>query len=305
MKENESIVLEPRAEGYSIRTRIQDYAQLTKVRLASSVVFSAIAGYLLGTDQVRISEMAILTLGGFLVTGAANGFNQVLERDRDALMRRTQDRPVATGRMSIMEALLFCTLLMLGGLSLLFTLNPMSAGFGALSIFLYTLIYTPMKAHSPWAVLIGAFPGAIPFMLGWVSATNDFDIESGTLFAIQFLWQFPHFWAIAWLAYDDYKRAGYFLLPGRKKSKSAAYITLVYSIWLVFVSIIPVFGFTGTLYLSIPAAILLVILGLYLVSKSWKLYRERTDKAARKLMLTSIMYLTLLQIIYVVDKFVS
>lgn len=263
------------------------------------------AGYLLGAPTFVLSEFIILILGGFFVTGAANAYNQIIEKDRDALMVRTMLRPLPAGRMTILEAMIIATLCMTLGLGLLYTLNPLSAGFGALSILIYVLVYTPMKAKTPWAVFVGAIPGAIPFMLGWVAATNDFDIETGTLFGIQFVWQFPHFWAIGWLAYDDYKKAGYFLLPNRKKDRMAAFQALIYSIWLLFVSIIPVFGFTGSFHITWVSAVIIFALGIYLIYKAYKLYTERTNEAAKGLMLGSIMFLTLIQIIYVIDKFVQ
>ena len=293
------------ASSVSLKQKFADFGLLTKYRLSSSVVFSAMAGYLLGTPSFVLSEFIILILGGFFVTGAANAYNQIMEKDRDALMVRTMLRPLPSGRMSVVEALVIATLCMSLGLGLLYTLNPLSAGFGTLSILIYVLAYTPMKAKTPWAVFVGAIPGAIPFMLGWVAATNDFDIETGTLFAIQFVWQFPHFWAIGWLAYDDYKKAGYFLLPNRKKDKMAAFQALIYSVWLLFISIIPVFGFTGTFHISWVSAAIIFLLGVYLIYKAYKLYTERTNEAAKGLMLGSIMFLTLIQIIYVIDKYVQ
>ncbi len=293
------------APSSTIAQKWADFGLLTKYRLSFSVVFSAMAGYLLGAPQFIWQDFLVLVLGGFFVTGAANAYNQIIEKDRDALMMRTMLRPLPAGRMSVMEAMIIATVCMIVGLGLLYSLNPMSAGFGALSIGLYVLVYTPLKAKTPWAVFVGAIPGAIPFMLGWVAATNDFDIESGTLFAIQFIWQFPHFWAIGWLAYDDYKKAGYFLLPNRRKDSVAAFQAFTYSIWLVFVSIIPVFGFTGTFKIHWISAAIIGVLGLYLVFKAWVLYKQRTNEAAKGLMLGSIMFLTLIQIIYVIDKFVT
>lgn len=274
---------------------------LAKLRLSFSVVFSAGAGYLLAPTSFSGSVFAALIIGGFLVVAASNGFNQVIERNRDALMERTRNRPLPAGRMSALEAMIVSSVWMICGLGLLYMINPLSAGFGALSIFIYVLIYTPLKAITPLAVFVGAIPGAIPFMLGWVAATNDFDIEPGTLFAIQFLWQFPHFWAIAWLAYDDYAKAGYFLLPTRKRDNFSAMQIVVYSLWLVFVSIIPVLGFSGALTLSWYAAILIFALGVHLFLKALKLRRNQDSLSARTLMFASIIYLPVVQIIYVVD----
>ncbi len=219
--------------GFLVKNRLREYAMLSKLRLASSVVFSAIAGYLLGADTVQFSVIVALTIGGLMVVAASNAFNQVIEKDRDAKMDRTKDRPVAANRLSRLEAMLFASAVGLMGLWLLYYINPMSAMFGALSIFIYVLIYTPMKAVSGWAVFVGAFPGAIPFMLGWVAATNSFGVEPGTLFAIQFMWQFPHFWAIAWLVHDDYLKAGYNLLPTGKRDSLSAFLAVIYSVGLV------------------------------------------------------------------------
>ena len=177
----------------------KDFLEITKARLAISVVFSSIAGYLLGfnTEQpFSWTVLLMLSVGGYCMVGASNAFNQVIEKDLDLLMDRTKNRPVPSGRMSTTSALFVAFTLTLIGLTLLYLINPKTAMFGAISIFLYTSLYTPLKTVTPLAVFVGAFPGAIPFMLGWVAATDHFGIEAGTLFLIQFLWQFPHFWAI-------------------------------------------------------------------------------------------------------------
>ncbi|MCH8554742.1 MAG: heme o synthase [Schleiferiaceae bacterium] len=289
--------------GFLVKNRLREYAMLSKLRLASSVVFSAIAGYLLGADTVQFSVIVALTIGGLMVVAASNAFNQVIEKDRDAKMDRTKDRPVAANRLSRLEAMLFASAVGLMGLWLLYYINPMSAMFGALSIFIYVLIYTPMKAVSGWAVFVGAFPGAIPFMLGWVAATNSFGVEPGTLFAIQFMWQFPHFWAIAWLVHDDYLKAGYNLLPTGKRDSLSAFLAVVYSVGLVLVSLVPYLGITGALQISEFGLIGVLLSGVYLVYKAVVLLREQTKEAAKKLMLSSILYLTVVQILYVIDKF--
>lgn len=285
-------------------SKLKDYLQLTKVRLSVSVVFSAAAGYVLGAPTFSLPILILLVIGGILVVGASNGFNQIIEREQDAKMDRTKDRPIPAGRMGIAEALIASTLMALVGLGMLFAINPLSAAFGAASIVLYTLAYTPMKAMSPWAVFVGAIPGAIPFMLGWVAATNDFGIEPGTLFAIQFIWQFPHFWAIGWLMHDDYAKAGYNLLPSGKRDKNTGIQIVMYSFYLILVSIVPAFGITGSLTLSVYGAIIIGLLGFYMFSKAYKLYKEQSMPAAKKLLMTSIMYLTLVQLVYIIDKFI-
>lgn len=283
--------------------KISAVFSLTKARLNLSVVYSALAGYLLGAEAFAFKELFFLCLGGYLVVGGANGFNQIIERDRDALMKRTRLRPMPTGKLTTVEAMIACTLMTFAGLWLLYLINPLTLGFGAFAFFVYVLVYTPMKAHGPLAVFIGAFPGAIPALLGWVAATNSFGIEPGTLFAIQFLWQFTHFWAIGWIADDDYKRAGYSLLPSGQRDRKTASLILIYTLFLIPVSLLPAFGLTGALTLSWWGAILAGAAGIYLFYYAMRLYRSHEIKDARKLMLASITYLPVLQLIYVVDKF--
>jgi len=278
-----------------------DIVKLTKVRLTSSVVFSAIAGYFIAANQLNILLLINLVLGGFFVVAASNGFNQVLEKDYDKLMQRTADRPLPTKRMSVSEVFWISFLMAILGVFLLYKINFLTGFFGTLSIFLYVLIYTPLKRISPISVFVGAFPGAIPFMLGWVAATNDFDIEPGILFAIQFIWQFPHFWAIAWVCNDDYKKAGFMMLPG-KKDKSTAWKNVVYTFFLIPLSVLPVFGITGNLQLSLLAAIFVLIAGVWFFSIALNLYKKLTDESAKKLMFASFIYLPSVQLIFVLDK---
>ncbi len=244
-----------------------------------------------------------LAVGGYCMVGASNAFNQVIEKDLDALMDRTKDRPVPSGRMSKSAALFVASLLTIVGIVLLYTINPKTAMFGAISIFLYTSVYTPLKTMTSLSVFVGAFPGAIPFMLGWVAATGEFGIEAGTLFLIQFFWQFPHFWAIGWFLYDDYEKAGFFMLPTGKKDKGTALQVILYTIWLILASLLPVLGFTGRLYITPIAAVVVFLLGLWMLFYAVRLYKLRTAKAARTLMLVSVLYITLLQLVYIFDKF--
>ena len=278
-----------------------DVVKLTKVRLTSSVVFSAIAGYFIAANQLNTLLLIYLVLGGFFVVAASNGFNQLIEKDYDKLMQRTADRPLPTKRMSSSEVFWISFLMALLGIFLLYKINFLTGFFGTLSIFLYVLIYTPLKRVSPISVFVGAFPGAIPFMLGWVAATNDFDIEPGILFAIQFIWQFPHFWAIAWVCNDDYKKAGFMMLPG-KKDKSTAWKNVVYTFFLIPLSVLPVFGITGNLQLSLIAAIFVLIAGIWFFSIALNLYKKLTDESAKKLMFASFIYLPSIQLIFVLDK---
>lgn len=274
------------------------------MRLSVSVVFSAIAGYLLGAETIEWGVVVLLAFGGYFMVGASNVYNQIIERDLDALMDRTMNRPIPAGRISVNSAFILAITFTILGIVSLYVINPRTAMYGAISIFLYTSIYTPLKTKTPLSVFAGAIPGAIPFMLGWVAARNAFGIEPGTLFAIQFFWQFPHFWAIGWFLYDDYKKGGFFMLPTGKRDKGTATQTIMYTIWTVLVSIIPVFGVTGDLKLSIVAAVIVFSLGLVMIYYALQLFQKRTAQAAKQLMYASVIYITLLQIVYVADKFI-
>ena len=290
----------------SLRAIYFDFKAITKAGLAVSVVFSSIAGFLLGVADfasLNIGVLVKLIVGGYCMVGASNAYNQVIEKDLDALMDRTKNRPIPSGRMQPNVALLIAILLTILGIVLLYTINPKSAMFGAISIFLYTSLYTPLKTVTSLSVFVGAFPGAIPFMLGWVAATNNFGIEAGTLFLIQFFWQFPHFWAIGWFLYEDYEKAGFFMLPTGKKDKGTALQVILYTLWLIVTSLLPVLGYTGQLYITPIAAVVVFLLGLWMLFYAIRLYKLRTAKAARTLMLVSVSYITLLQLVYIFDKF--
>ena len=281
---------------------ISDFKEITKMRLSLSVVFSSIAGYLLGADTISFKILLLLALGGYFMVGASNAFNQIIEKDLDALMLRTKNRPVASGRMTVNTAFVIACVFTILGIIILYTINQQTAMFGAISIFLYTSVYTPLKTKTPLSVFVGAIPGAIPFMLGWVAATDDFGIEPGTLFALQFFWQFPHFWAIGWFLFEDYKKGGFFMLPTGKQDKGTAIQTILYTIWTILVSIVPVFGITGKLKLSIVAALIVFGFGLFMLYYAVQLYKKMTEKAAKQLMLASVLYITVIQVIYVLDK---
>ena len=290
----------------SLKSVYIDFREITKARLAVSVVFSSIAGFMLGITDIHSFSWLILlklAIGGYCMVGASNAFNQVIEKDLDALMDRTKNRPVPAGRMSSNTALIIASLLTIIGIVLLYTINSKTAMFGAISIFLYTSVYTPLKTMTSLSVFVGAFPGAIPFMLGWVAATGEFGIEAGTLFLIQFFWQFPHFWAIGWFLYEDYEKAGFFMLPTGKKDKGTALQIILYTVWLIIASLLPVLGYTGQLYITPVAAVGVFLLGLWMLFYAVRLYKLRTAKAARTLMLVSVSYITLLQLVYILDKF--
>ena len=282
---------------------VTDFKQLTKIGLSLSVVFSAIAGYLLGADIVDFVVIAKLAIGGYLMVGASNAFNQVIEKDTDALMKRTKNRPLPTGRMTVPTALTIAILFTIVGITILYTINAKSALFGAICIFLYTSAYTPLKAVTPLAVFVGALPGAIPFMLGWVAATNQFGIEAGFLFMIQFFWQFPHFWAIGWLQYEEYKKAGFNMLPMGNKDRGAIKQIIFYTFIMILVSIAPVLKVTGNFYIYPITAIIIALMGTVMLYYAIQLYKTESNIEARKLMLSSVFYITIVQIIYVIDKF--
>ena len=283
---------------------LSDFLKLTKFRLAVSVVFSSVAGYLLAVDQIDMSILLGLFFGGFAMVGASNAFNQWIEKDKDALMIRTMDRPLPAGRMKNLTALAIASLLTLAGIYILNNINFKTALFGSLSIFIYTCIYTPLKSLTPLSVFVGAFPGAIPFMLGWVAATGSFGIEPGLLFMIQFFWQFPHFWAIGWMMDDDYKKAGFKMLPTGNPDRATAFQIVFYTFWTIIISITPFTQYSGDLSLSLEAVVGLILIGIYFLYHALILMQKRTKDAARKLMYASITYISLLQITYVLDKWI-
>ncbi len=304
-KTNKS-ALNATTNNLSFKSIYTDFLEITKARLAVSVVFSSIAGFMLGISNIHSLDWMVLlklTIGGYCMVGASNAFNQVIEKELDSLMERTKNRPVPSKRMTPNAALSIAFLLTIIGIVLLYTINEKTAMFGAISIFIYTCVYTPLKTITPLAVFVGAFPGAIPFMLGWVAATGNFGIEAGTLFLIQFFWQFPHFWAIGWFLYEDYEKAGFFMLPSGKKDNSTALQIILYTLWLIIASLLPVFGYTGQFFITKITAVGVLLLGLWMLFYAVKLYQTRTAKSARTLMLVSVSYITLLQLVYILDKF--
>ena len=281
----------------------KDFFEITKGRLSISVVFSSITGYLLATEMVDTLHILYLFVGGFCMVGASNTLNQIIERDHDAVMKRTQNRPIPKGRMSIPSALIISILMIIVGFFLLNKLNLKTAFFSFFSILIYVSIYTPLKTITPLSVFVGAFPGAIPFMLGWVSVTNKFGIEPGILFMLQFFWQFPHFWAISWVMHEDYQKAGFKMLPtGRKDRKTAFQITF-YTLWMILISLIPYTHYSGSLSLTENSAVLILILGIIMLYFSIDLMVKKSNKAASKLIIVSIFYLSLVQFVFIFDKF--
>ena len=284
------------------------YIELMKPRLSATVIFSCLAGYLLAADDVEILLLSKLLIGGIFLVGSANGLNQIYEFNIDKLMERTKNRPLPTKRISINNAFIFSLTCGLIGVLFLFMINFRCAFFGALSCLVYVLGYTPLKTNTPISGFIGAFPGAMPFMLGWVSVTNQFSLETGILFAIQFLWQFPHFWSIAWVRYMDYERAGIKLLPSGFRDHKSAFQIVFYTFWLIPVSISPIlldyFFIESSLNLSILGAGLTLILGAVFLRFSLNLLQKKRVSDAKKLMIWSLIYLPVLQIIYIIDKYI-
>lgn len=258
----------------------------------------------MGAGIAQWQGLVPLVLGGILLTGASNGFNQLWERDLDRLMKRTFDRPLPAGRMSVLEAWVIAGLSGVAGILILwFFLNPLSGILGAIALFFYVFLYTPLKQHSSLSVFVGAFPGAIPPMLGYVAATGQFGLEPGILFATQFMWQFPHFWAIAWVAHEDYQRAGYKMLPfDGGRTKRSAFQILLYSLFLIPVSILPWALPTQAPMVGNLAMTVVLLCGLAFAWLAWRLYQSCDSKDAKILMFASFIYLPIVQLFYVIDK---
>jgi heme o synthase len=283
--------------------KVRDYAQFMKMRLASIVVLSAAISFVIGSKEVDFNKMLLLILGGFLVTGSSNGFNQIIERETDKLMDRTLDRPLPKNRMSLLESYLFAGIMGVAGIAILWIyMNPLSGILGFIALISYTIIYTPLKKVSPLAVFVGAIPGAIPPLLGHVASTSGFgeiQFTAWILFSVQFIWQFPHFWAIAWVLHDDYTKAGFRMLPSLGgRNKSSAFQIVVYTLFLLPISLLPVlFHISGPI-----SAIIISIAGMVFLYQAFTLYKECTVEAARKLMFGSFIYLPIVQLAVMVGK---
>ena len=284
-----------------IKSKVGDYNQLIKFRLTFLVVFSSVITYLTAcTGAINWFEVAMLTIGGFLVTGASNGINQVIEKDFDKLMIRTANRPVATNRMGALEASVFSMILGISGVLIIsLYLNPLSGWLALGALISYAFIYTPLKRISPVSVFVGAFPGAIPTLLGWVAFTGKIDVNALIVFGVQFFWQFPHFWSIAWILDDDYKRAGFKMLPSTPgRDKGTAFQTLTFSLALIPIGMLPYqYGISGGI-----SAIIGILGGLMLTYYSYRLFKTCETADAKKLMFASFIYLPLVQLAYLFDK---
>lgn len=282
-----------------ISAKAKAYVELIKLKLTLAVVFSGVFGYCLAADNVVWWKLIVLVIASIAITGAANTINQIIEKDSDKVMKRTAARPLPTGRLSVSEAAIFAFVLF--GISCyLFVdvFNIRAAALAVLSLLLYGFVYTPLKTKGQVAVWVGALPGAFPPMIGWVAATNHFGWEPGILFAIQFFWQFPHFWAIGWLAFDEYKKAGIQMMPGSGKNTETAFRIMIYTLFLIPVGWLPyMLGITG-----ISSALIAMVGGILFLAQTFHLMRTCTDKAALQMMFGSLLYLPIVQIAYLIDK---
>lgn len=285
----------------SSKQKIMDYVELSKLKLASLVVYSAALGYGLAPNPFILKDFLLLIAGGFLVTGASNGLNQIIEKNSDALMDRTKNRPLPAGRMKVTEAFIFSISIGLVGLIALYYINLTSFVLGLIALISYAFVYTPLKKITPFSVFVGAFPGSIPPMIGYVAASGKFGLEPGLLFFVQFVWQFPHFWAIAWKGSEDYKRGGYKMLPyGQEKGKQTAFIILFYTFFTIPAGMLPwAFGMTGTV-----SMVLAIMLGIYFLIPAIRLYKTCKDEDAVKLMFTSFAYLPLIFLFYFLENWI-
>jgi len=284
----------------------KDLIKLVKLRLTFLVVFSASISFLIGSQIITATNVngvinwvnwAKLIVGGFLITGAANGFNEIIEKDLDRLMTRTADRPLPAGRMTNGQALVLSLLMGIGGTYLLGSLNLLTGFLSVFAILLYAFVYTPLKQKSPISVFVGAIPGALPPLIGYVAANPTIDQIALILFGIQFIWQFPHFWAIAWVLDDDYKLAGFRLLPTGKRDRVSAVITFIFTLVLVPVSLLPTFYGYGGYYLGGVS----LVMSLIFLYQAFMLMRTLEIKSARQLMFGSFLYLPVVQLMFLFD----
>ena len=288
-------------QGSAISAKLKDYFQLTKFTLSFTVVFSCVVSYLLvpGISFDFISVL-LLFVGGLLITGSANAINQATEKDTDAMMKRTASRPVAAGRMSVDEAWTFAIVAGVIGIAIIgIWFNWLAAGLSAFSLFLYGFVYTPLKKIHSIAVLVGAIPGALPCLIGWVAGADAFTSGGWILFFLQFFWQFPHFWAIAWVSHGDYSKAGFRLLPSDGgPTRYAAVQAILYSVILIPIGLLPYFtGMSG-----IVSLIVVTLANLAMIFQCIRLFREMNIKAARRVMFSSYIYLPVVLLALLSDK---
>lgn len=285
----------------TIMAKAKAYFELLKARLSALVVFSAAMMFLLANKgTLDIMKLSALMLGGFLITGTSNIINQIIEKDLDKLMTRTQNRPLPTGRLSKEEAATFASIIgVVGVVILVVWVNTLTAALTIISSILYAFVYTPLKRKTPFAVAVGAIPGALPPLIGWVAYSGEITIEPLVLFGIQFIWQFPHFWAIAWVADDDYKKAGFRLLPsGGGRDVNTAFQIMIYTLFLLPLGLLPAqFGMTG-----FTSAVIATVCGSLFLAQTFYLMKECSRQAALRIMFGSFLYLPIVQIAFVLDK---
>ena len=285
-----------------LKSRVSAYYDLIKFRLSALVTFSAVFGYILGDRGIDFgwSGFVDLVLGGFFISGASSAANEIMERDLDKLMKRTQNRPLPLQLISLQEAYWFTGIVALMGITLLWIFtNPLTTGLGVLSMLLYVFAYTPLKRVGPIAVFVGAIPGAMPPLLGWTAATGEITHQALIIFGIQFIWQFPHFWAIAWVSDEDYKRAGFKLLPsGGGQDLNTAIQIMIYTLFLLPLGLLPsYFGLVG-----LNSGIVATVCGVLFLAQTFSLMRDCSRKSALKIMFGSFIYLPVVQIAYLLDK---
>jgi protoheme IX farnesyltransferase len=302
--EEQAVNADSNTKALASSNKLRDYGQFVKFRLSFSVLISAGAGFLIAPiAHPDWTKFLWLLLGGFLVTAASNGFNQVIEIETDKLMKRTASRPLPSARMSVTEALTIALIMGSAGVfTLLYFVNPLCGILSGCSLLSYALVYTPLKKISPFAVFVGAFPGAIPPLLGWVAATGELSLGAWVLFFLQFIWQFPHFWAIAWVLHDDYTSAGFRMLPSAGgQNNTSAFQTLMYAGSLIPLGLLPYFfGMAG-----IYSAIFITVCSIVFTLQALQLYRTLDDKSAKRLMFGSFIYLPLVQIALIFDKIIK
>jgi len=280
-----------------LSSKISDYKLLVKLRLNYLAVFSAVMAYLISAKTFDLKTLIFISIGGFLVTGASNGMNQILEREYDKLMKRTCDRPLASGRMNVSEAILAVGVMLLSGTLFLAEIYPLCGFLGMIAFALYAFVYTPMKRFSPVAVIIGAIPGAMPITIGCIAASGTIESMAFVLFGIQFFWQFAHFWAIAWLGKEDYEKAGFQLLPS-ENGHTIGFYSICYSLPLLVLGSMPFyFGEAG-----LVSFIIVILSSLVYIYFAWKMFKQPSRESARSLMFSSFAYLPIVLISLLADK---
>ena len=279
---------------------IKLFFELIKFRLSFLVTFSSVVGFLLSSNYINYFSLFILIISGFFITGSSIINNQIIEKDSDKLMNRTKNRPLPTNKISSRNALFISLALSITGLILMVLfLNKLTALLSFFSLIIYTFLYTPLKKVGPIAVFVGAIPGALPPLIGWAASTNDISLEALIIFSIQFIWQFPHFWAIAWVSDDDYKRAGFKLLPNNgKKNFSNAVNIMTYTMFLIPLGLLPtIFGITG-----LTSGVVAVVCAILFLIQTLRLIKDYSKASALRIMFGSFIYLPVVQLTYIIDK---